>query len=185
MWRRFKIGTFDHITPVRNTDHSHTLSIKLAHKHCHCLRCCLRTVLEQHVQMTTRCHRGDGCWNVSKPRHDTEHFIQLFHCFRKPRSAHHYLGVASVTPLSSLCSLILSWCSIHHVIVINPVGLTIILWTVMTNIIYITIWQITQQEWPWLRLRMITDTVHVLILKSHLFVKPVHFISEFNLMFLL
>lgn len=33
--------------------------------------------------MTPRFHHGDGCRNISKPRHDTAHGIQLFHCFTK------------------------------------------------------------------------------------------------------
>lgn len=47
----------------------------------------LLSVLEQHAQMTTRCHRGDGC---RKPRHDTRHLIQLFYCFTKPCSDHQW-----------------------------------------------------------------------------------------------
>ena len=47
-------------------------------------------VSDQHLPVTTRCHRWDGGRIVSKPRHNMAHLLQLFHCFTKPRSAHHY-----------------------------------------------------------------------------------------------
>jgi len=49
----------------------------------------VKVVSDQHLQLTTRCHHGDGCRIDSKPRINIAHLLQLFHCFTKPRSAQH------------------------------------------------------------------------------------------------